>query len=122
MALVIAFYEWARQAEFSADRAGLLVSQSLDDCIDSLITMTGGNHRHTPELNRDAYLDQAETYRNADPVDQAGKAILFYLFNWQMTHPFPVARVQELKRWYDTGAFDQILAGDYSRMAKVGAA
>jgi Zn-dependent protease with chaperone function len=118
-ALYLAFYEWVRQAEYSADRAGLIVSQSRDDTIDSLISMTAGPNRLASERNREAYMDQAQAYQNMDALDQVGKAILFYLFGWQYTHPFPVARAQELERWIGTGAFQRIVEGDYPKVASV---
>lgn len=118
-ALYMAFYEWVRQAEYSADRAGLIVSQNRDDTIDSLISMTAGPNRLASERNRDAYMDQARAYQNMDTLDQVGKAILFYLFGWQYTHPFPVARAQELDRWIGTGAFERIMSGDYPKVASV---
>ncbi|HWD38000.1 MAG TPA: M48 family metallopeptidase, partial [Fimbriimonas sp.] len=115
-ALIVAFYEWVRQAEYSADRAGLIVSQSLNDSIDSLISMTAGPNRMSGEVNREAFMDQARAYSNMDGLDQLGKALLFYLMNWHMTHPFPVARAQELEKWVNSGTFDKILAGDYPKV------
>jgi len=121
-ALVIAFHEWVRQAEFSADRAGLLVQQSLDGCVDSLIKLTAGPNRMSDDTNREAYMDQARAYQNAEPLDQVLKALMFYMFGWRFSHPFPVARAQELERWVQTGAFDRIMAGDYVRVPAEGAA
>jgi Zn-dependent protease with chaperone function len=116
-ALLLAFFEWYRQAEYSADRAGLLVSQSRNDTVDSLISMAGGPNRLSDEINREAFLDQAKAYQNADTLDQIGKAFLFTLIGWQYTHPFPVARAQEIERWIESGAFDRILAGEYPRIS-----
>lgn len=121
-ALLIAFYEWVRQAEFSADRCGLVVSQSLSDSVDSLICLTAGPNRMSGDLNRDAFMEQARAYQNADPLDHLGKVLLFYMNNWKLTHPFPVARVQELDKWNASGALDQILAGNYTRIPTQGAA
>jgi Zn-dependent protease with chaperone function len=121
-ALVIAFYEWVRQAEFSADRAGLLVSQSLDLSIDSMIALTAGPNRLAHEMSRDAFMDQARAYQDAGTWEQLGKVILFLLFGHQFTHPMPVHRAQELERWYLTGAFDRILEGDYTRIKETAGA
>jgi Zn-dependent protease with chaperone function len=119
---VIAFYEWVRQAEYSADRCGLLVSQSIDDSVDSLISFTAGPNRMSSDLSREAFMDQARAYQNADPLDQFGKALLFYMRNWRLTHPFPVARVQELDKWNSSGAMELILSGKYPRTQAEGAA
>ncbi len=115
-ALVIAFYEWSRQAEFSADRAGLLVAQSIETSIDANIALTAGSHRFDKEMNRDAFMDQARAYQDAGPLDQVGKAIIWMLMGKYWTHPMPVHRAQQLERWYQSGAYERILAGDYSRV------
>jgi Zn-dependent protease with chaperone function len=123
IALVLAFYEWMRQAEFSADHAGLLVSQSLDFSIDTMISLTAGPNRLSHEMNRDAFMDQARAYQDAGTWEQLGKVILFMLFGHEFSHPMPVHRTQELERWYLSGSYDRILAGDYTRArATAGAA
>jgi Zn-dependent protease with chaperone function len=114
--LVLAFYEWMRQAEFSADHAGLLVSQSLDMSIDTMISLTAGPNRLSHEMNRDAFMDQCRAYQDAGTWEQLGKVILFMLFGHEFSHPMPVHRTQELERWYLSGTFDRILDGDYTRL------
>lgn len=108
-ALILAFYEWSRQAEFSADRAGLLVTQSLDVSIDAEIALTAGPTRLSGEASRDAFLDQARAYQDADTLDQIGKAVLFALWGKTFTHPMPVHRVQELERWVLSGGYDALM-------------
>ena len=108
-ALVLAFYEWMRQAEFSADRAGLLVTQSLDVSVDAEIKLTAGNTRFDHEISREAFMDQARAYQDADMLDNIGKAVLFILWGNSYTHPMPVHRVQELERWVLTGGFDTVM-------------
>lgn len=108
-ALILAFYEWSRQAEFSADRAGLLVTQSLDVSIDAEIALTAGPTRLSGEASREAFLDQARAYQDADTLDNLGKAVMFMLWGKTFTHPMPVHRVQELERWVLTGGYDAIM-------------
>ena len=112
-ALVLAMYEWSRQAEFSADRAGLLVCQSLDTAIDAEIALTAGPNRLSHEMNREAFMDQARAYQEADGLDKLGKIILFAMMGKTFTHPMPVHRAQMLEQWVLSGAFDRIMAGDY---------
>jgi Zn-dependent protease with chaperone function len=114
-ALVLAFYEWSRQAEFSADRAGLLCSQSLDLSLGAEIALTAGPHRFRDEMSLDAFMDQARTYQEADKLDQLGKAVLFAFLGKTFTHPMPVHRAQALERWAKSGAYDRVLAGDFVR-------
>ncbi|RYG26486.1 M48 family peptidase [bacterium] len=108
-ALILAFYEWMRQAEFSADRAGLLVTQSLDVSVDAEIKLTSGQTRFDHEISREAFMDQARAYQDADMLDNVGKAVLFMLWGKTFTHPMPVHRVQELERWVLTGGFDAVM-------------
>lgn len=108
-ALVLAFYEWSRQAEFSADRAGLLVTQSLDVSVDAMIALTAGPNRFAHEASREAFMDQARAYQDADTLDNIGKAILFMLYGKYFTHPMPVHRVQELERWVLSGGYDAVI-------------
>lgn len=121
-ALVMAYYEWSRQAEFSADRAGLLVCQSLDLTVDSLISLAAGPNRLSHEMNREEFIRQAQAYQDADFIDQIGKVILWYLGGWTWTHPMPVHRVQELIRWHESGAYQSVLDGKYPKIKKEGAA
>ena len=116
-ALVLAFYEWSRQAEFSADRAGLLVTQSLDVSIDAEIALTAGNTRHDGEANREEFLNQARAYQDADTLDNVGKAVLFALWGKTFTHPMPVHRVQELERWVLSGGYDALMKGAVAEAA-----
>ena len=113
-ALILAFYEWSRQAEFSADRAGLLVAQDLNISIDSMIRMTAGQTRFDEELSREAYMEQARTYQ--DGADQLDKALIWLFIGKYWTHPMPVHRAQQLERWHQSGAFDRIMGGNYDRM------
>src|SRR5438128_10086577 len=41
-ALLIAFYDWLRKSELTADRAGLLVSQDSDVVVRTLLKLAGG--------------------------------------------------------------------------------
>jgi Zn-dependent protease with chaperone function len=114
-ALVLALYEWSRQAEFSADRAGLLVSQSRDTSLQALLGLTAGPNRFADkEQSVEAFMDQARSYQDAEPLDQLGKVLLFLLFGKYYTHPMPVHRAQELERWFLSGAYELIMEGKYA--------
>jgi len=116
--LILAYYEWSRQAEFTADRAGLLVSQDLAVSLGANLSLTAGPNRFEQEESREAFMDQARAYQDADTLDQLGKALLFLSYGKTFTHPMPVHRAQELERWHLSGEYDRILAGDYPRQKK----
>lgn len=109
-ALTMALYEWSRQAEFSADRAGLLVSQNIDTSLDAMIALTAGPSRLRDELNRDAFLAQAQTYQDAAPLDKLGQVVVFATLGKTLTHPMPIHRAQALDRWVKSGGYDQVIA------------
>ena len=115
--LVLATYEWYRQAEISADRAGLLVSQSLNLSIDANIALTAGPNRLRHEMNREPFMEQARAYQDMSGLDAIGKVLVFLLMSSTYTHPMPVHRTQMLERWVQSGDYDRIMAGDYTRPA-----
>lgn len=113
--LVLAMYEWYRQAEITADRAGLLVAQELGISIDANVALTAGPNRLRHEMSRDAFMDQARAYQDAGTLESIGKVLIFLLMSSTYTHPMPVHRTQELERWVLSGAFDRIMNGDYAK-------
>lgn len=117
-ALVLALYEWSRQAEFSADRAGLLVAQELGLSQQAMLSLCAGPNRLSHEQNVDAFMAQARTYQDAEPLDQIGKMLIFMIMGKYYTHPMPVHRVQDLERWALSGAYDLIMEGKYAGAPK----
>lgn len=117
IALYLALFEWYRQAEISADRAGLLVAQSLNLSIDANIKLTAGPNRLAHEMSRDAFMDQARAYQDMTGLDAVGKVVVFMLMSHAFTHPMPVHRTQMLERWVQSGDYDRIMAGNYDRTA-----
>lgn len=114
--LVFAFYEWMRQSELSCDRAGLLVSQSLETSLTANLNLTAGPNRFSHESNLDAFMEQARTYQDASPLDQLGKVILYFTMSYAFTHPMPVHRAQQLEKWVNSGEFEKIIKGDYPKL------
>lgn len=115
--LLLAYYEWMRNAELTADRAGLLVTQSLDTSIMANLCLTAGPNRLSHEMSQDAFMEQARAYQDATGWEAIGKILIFVLMSSTYTHPMPVHRTQELEKWVLSGEFDRIMAGDYARVA-----
>lgn len=113
--LVMAFAEWYRQAEITADRAGLLVSQSLEVSTGANLALCAGPNRLAHEMDREAFMDQARAYQDMSLSDSIGKVLLFLLLTSTATHPLHVHRTQEMERWVESGEFAKILAGEYKR-------
>jgi tetratricopeptide (TPR) repeat protein len=58
--------EWSRKAEFSADRAGLLLVQNRDDALRALGKIAVGSHKISNRLNLDELLEQAKEFEELD--------------------------------------------------------
>lgn len=89
--------EWVRCAEFSCDRAALLVCQDPRIVASLLMKLCGGAPSLVPELNLEAFLEQARCY-DAVSDSQLGD-MLKQLRTQGLTHPVPVLRAREIDRW-----------------------
>jgi Zn-dependent protease with chaperone function len=112
--LRLAFLEWSRKSELSADRAGLLgcqdvvVAQRLD------MKMAGGGRGagFAGQLNVDAFMQQAHEYASSSE----GLDVVYKLLSTlALTHPMHTVRAAELQRWVASGEYDRILRGEYVR-------
>lgn len=111
----LAFLEWSRKSELSADRAGLLgcqdvmVAQRLD------LKMAGGGRGEfftDADLNLDAFMAQAHEYTNTNE----GLDIVYkVLHTLGVTHPMHTVRAAEIQKWVAAGEYERILAGEYVR-------
>jgi Zn-dependent protease with chaperone function len=109
-AVIVAMYEWWRKAELSADRAGLLAGQDPAASLRLLMKLAGGGD--LSQIDTAAFLEQAADYESGgdlrDSIHKIGMTA------WS-THPVPVARASELRKWIDSGEYARILGGDYPR-------
>ena len=107
----LALLEWARKAELSSDRAGLLATQDPVASMRLFLKFAGGVTTDD-ESNLDEFLTQAQEY------EEKGGALdtIFRVLNVAFaTHPFNTVRAAELQRWIQSGAYDRIVNGDYPR-------
>jgi Zn-dependent protease with chaperone function len=109
-AVLVGLLEWSRKSELSSDRAGLLGVQDPETVMRTMLKMAGGGD--TEETNLQEFIVQAEEYQESgDVADQVFK-VLNLMFQ---THPFYVLRVSELRAWIESGDYDRIVRGEYSR-------
>ena len=112
--ILLALLEWSRKAELSCDRAGILAVQAPDPGMRTMLKFAGGAFT---ESNLADFIQQAEEYRAAgDLADQVYKVLNVL---W-VTHPFPVVRVAEMRNWFESGAYERIMAGEYHRRGEAG--
>ena len=124
---------WRRAAEYTCDRAALLVVQDPAVVVAALLKLLSGvggygdfsllqrknlndvsrppqKRRPTTSLSADAYLRQAEDYeaalKSASPLVRSS----FRMQVAGLTHPLPMDRVLELRRWSQSRDFHTLLA------------
>ena len=102
--------EWVRCAEFSCDRAALLAVQDPKIVMSVLMKLAGGSPTLAPQLNLEAFIDQARDYHSIS--DNELGAMLKSMQTEQLTHPVPVLRAKEIDRWATTQAYQDLLKGD----------
>jgi len=112
-AIMAALMEWARKAELSADRAGLLSTQ--DPATASRVHMKMASGGNLDDLDHTAFFAQGAEYEAADDLRDS---VLKLLLVEARRHPFTVVRASELKRWVDGGEYTRVLGGDYARRAE----
>jgi Zn-dependent protease with chaperone function len=106
----VALQEWWRKAELSADRAGLLACQDPAAAQRLAMKLAGGGN--LTEVDTTAFLEQAAEYDRAGDLRDS---VLKLLLVMGRSHPLPVARAAELRRWIDSGEYARVLSGRYPR-------
>jgi Zn-dependent protease with chaperone function len=112
--ITLALLEWSRKAEVSCDRAGLLATQDLDAMLGLLCVMAGGIRGRRDELNIAAFVEQSDDYRSESGLG----AYYRVMATLGRSHDFPVIRVAELRNWVDSGAYTEIMSGNYHRVGE----
>ena len=110
----LAFLEWSRKAELSADRAGLLGSQDIVATQKLFMFFAGGGRgeHFGGQLNVDAFMTQANEYA----VTSEGLDVVYKLLaTLALTHPMHTIRAGEVQAWMSTGEYERILRGEYVR-------
>ncbi len=105
-----ALSSWSKAAEYSCDRAALLVVEDPEVVATTLARLAGTCLRFRDEFNLDALLEQADDYKAqtgafAKWVEMARKSA--------STHPDPVHRAQEIMTWASSAQYQRILDGDF---------
>jgi Zn-dependent protease with chaperone function len=88
---VLALNGWARRAEITCDRAGLLCTRDLDASVGCLVKLALGSRKLYSEVNLDEYLKQLDESRGAGRFDELGR-----------THPYLPKRIAALRIFADT--------------------
>jgi Zn-dependent protease with chaperone function len=109
-AIIAAMFEWWRKAELSADRAGLLAGQDPAASTRLLMKLAGGGD--LSQIDTAAFLEQAAEYESGGDLRDSFLKLGMTAYS---SHPVPVARAADLRKWIDSGEYARILGGDYPR-------
>lgn len=99
--------EWVRCAEFTCDRAALLATQDARTVASVLMKLSGGSPTLSPQLNLDAFIDQARSY-DAISESETGE-MLKRMKTDDLSHPVPVLRAREIDRWAAAPSYQSLL-------------
>lgn len=101
-----ALLAWARRAELSCDRAGLLVTQDPHVIGKTMMKLAGGTM--SKEIDYDEFLEQGKKFKE-DCDESALDKFWANLVNAGQTHPFPIWRVSEILEWVESGEYDELM-------------
>lgn len=99
--------EWVRCAEFTCDRAALLATQNPKVVMSVLMKLAGGSPTLAPQLNLDAFIDQARAYDDISKTELG--EMVKSTRTAQLTHPVPVLRAREIDRWSGSQEYQKLL-------------
>lgn len=102
--------EWLRCAEFTCDRSALLVAQDPKIVMSVLMKLAGGSPKLAPQLNLDAFIEQARAYDTISDTELG--RMLKSLQISQLTHPVPVIRAREIDLWARSSTYERLLNGE----------
>jgi Zn-dependent protease with chaperone function len=114
-AIIAALHEWARKAELSGDRAGLLAVQDPAAALRVQMKLASGGQLE--ELDTTAFLAQGTEYESAGDLRDS---VLKLLLLEAASHPLAVVRAHELRRWVDEGEYTGIVSGTYPKRQEDG--
>ena len=116
MGLVIAFYEWMRQAEFSCDRAGCWSARTRVPPSTATMKLGCGSTRFDSGDGCGRLPGTGAQPLTSRPGWRVWrKRSLFVMYTWQLDHPQVVYRAKGLDEWIKSGAYETILGGKYAQ-------
>ncbi len=105
--LEVAIFDWERKSELSADRAGLIVTQSLPVANRTFMKMAASAPSFYNQMDENEFLKQVETYEDASEASFINQAYIA-LVTAKMTHPFNILRAKKIVDWVKKGEFTQV--------------
>lgn len=104
------FFAWFRAAEYSADRAAMLILEDPELLARSLSRLAGVPQRFEGEFDLRRFAEQAKNYEEEATLWSKIATLGMGLF---LTHPEPAKRVGAILQWADSEEYRAILRGHY---------
>jgi Zn-dependent protease with chaperone function len=98
--------QWRLAAEYSCDRAALLVAQDVNVVAGAMLKLFAGTRRVT---NTKAFMEQAREYDRL--LKDANPLVRMSVGMQPKTHPLPVKRVVELEKWAESEEYKSLIRG-----------
>jgi Zn-dependent protease with chaperone function len=100
-----ALQDWRLAAEYTCDRASLLVAQDVQVVASALLKLIAGTSRYN--LDAKAFVQQAMDYERQ--LETANPLVKMSIEQQRRTHPLPVKRVAELEKWAQSKEYLQLV-------------
>lgn len=104
---LLALQKWSRMSEFTADRAGLLACQDVDATLKAIVKGSGVPVKYFDRINIDTFLREARDIE--EDLDWSSNMMLKVVNAVKNSHPWTLLRALELKKWVDSGEYQNIL-------------
>jgi Zn-dependent protease with chaperone function len=104
------FFAWFRAAEYSADRAALLILEDPEPLTQCLCRLAGVPRRLDQEFDLRSFTEQAKNY---DEEATLWSKIITFGMGRFLTHPEPAKRVGAILEWSKSEEYRTILGGCY---------
>lgn len=101
----MALQDWRLAAEYTCDRASLLVAQDVHVVASALLKLFAGTSRY--DLDSKAFIKQATDYEKQ--LETANPLVRMSIEQQRRTHPLPVKRVAELEKWAQSTQYQALV-------------
>lgn len=103
-ALELAFFNWFRCSELSADRVAVICCGSADPVVETMMRLAGGTRHIDSEINKELFIKQAADYRQNMEKGIVNKSLEFLLTK-NNTHPLLAVRAFEAREFANSENF-----------------
>lgn len=108
LGLQYAIMDWQRNAEYSADRAGLIASGSIEGTSGRIMKLLGRSDE-IPDIDFSVQeaMKQADDF-DLETSDAIGK-MLYIALTAKTTHPWAILRLKQINEWYNSGEYEKVI-------------